>query len=149
MSLSVDGVWKAGVWATTVWADGVWSEGVVQPQVQTPFVGGWPSYGYGKRRRPVEEIEEKIDAKESEIEDREARLLKEKAEQDRLETKAKQSRRDRDRLEALKAEIAKDIQVIMEMRKIYDDLLTLRYLEAAEEHKRKKRNQFIALMMEA
>lgn len=127
------------------------SEAPVVVEEETQPTGGWPSYGYRsrKRKKPEEEIEERIEAQESEIEDIQERLAKERAEQERIESKARQNKRDREYLTNLKSAIAKDMQVIEEMRRIHDELMTFRYLEQAEDRKRRKRNQLIVLMMEA
>ena len=118
---------------------------------ETTYTGGWPSYGYRKRRKPKkeEEIEEKIDAQEVEIEDTERKLKEETRKAEQLETKARRKKSDEQALLRLKAEIMADIQAIEEMRRLHDELLTLRYLEEDQDRKRRKRNQMTVLMMEA
>jgi len=149
VSLSIDGFWKSGFWTQTFWADGFWFEGTVQPDTISP-TGGWPSYGYRrKKRKVIEEIEEKIEAQEAEIHDNEARLAREKAEKDRIEAKSRQSKRDKEILSNLSVRIAADMKAIEEKRRIHDEMLTLRYLEEGEDRKRKRRNQIAVLMMEA
>lgn len=150
MSLSVDGFWKAGFWSTTFWADGFWFEGAYVPPVddETQNPGGWPSYGYRrKKRRPVEEIEEKIESQEIEIEDLQSRIAKERAQQEKIEAKARRDKADQTAILKLKAGIAADLQVIEEMRRIHDELLTLKWLEQYAETKRRKRNQLTAILM--
>jgi hypothetical protein len=148
MSLSIDGFWKSGFWSQTFWADGVWFEGAYVPPDESNNTGGWPSYGYRrKKRKLVEEIDEKIEAQEVEIQDNEARLAKEKAEKDRIEAKARQSKRDKEILFNLSARIEADMQAIEAMRRVHDEMLTLRYLEEGEDRKRKRRNLIAVLMM--
>lgn len=115
------------------------------------YTGGWPSYGYRKRRKhkKIDEIEEKIESQEIEIDDTENKLRQERLKADRLEAKARRKKSEEQALIRLKAEIVADMQSIEEMRRIHDELLTLRYLEEYQDTKRRKRNQMIAVMMEA
>lgn len=115
---------------------------------ETQNPGGWPSYGYRrKERRPVEEIEDKIESQEIEIEDLQLRIAKERAQQEKIEAKARRDKADQTALLKLKAGIAADLQVIEEMRRIHDELLTLKWLEQYADTKRRKRNQLTAILM--
>lgn len=120
-----------------------------EPEVDaTTYTGGWPSYGYRRKKRsPVEEIEEKIESQQIEIEDIQSRIAKERAQQEKIEAKARRDKADQTALLRLKAGIAADLQVIEEMRRIHDELLTLKALEQYADTKRRKRNQLTAILM--
>ena len=121
---------------------------VVEEPAETTYTGGWPSYDYRKKkRRQVEEIEDKIEAQEIEIADLEARVNKEREQQEKIEAKARRDKADKQALLRLKAGIAADLQIIEEMRRIHNELLTLKWLEHYADTKRRKRNQLIAIAL--
>lgn len=135
--------------STSAYSENAFSFGQ-QVAEETTVTGGWPSYGYRrKKKKRIEEVEEKIESQEIEIDDIEKKLAAERQERGRLESKKRLKAIEEQALARLKAEIAADLEAIEEMRRIHDELLTLRYLEQAEDRKRKKRNQLIVLMMEA
>lgn len=116
---------------------------------ETTVTGGWPSYGYRrKKKKRIDEVEEKIESQEIEIQDIEKKLAAERQERGRLESKKRLKAIEEQALIRLKTEIAADLEAIEEMLRVHDELLTLRYLEAGEDRKRRKRNQLIVLMAE-
>lgn len=117
--------------------------------VEEPASGGWP-YGYTfkrKKKKAVEEVEEKIEVNEIEHEHLTARLEKERKAKERLDSKARRSKAEQTALLKLNAGIAADMQAIEEMRRNYEELLTLRALELYVDTKRRKRNQLIAVTL--
>lgn len=115
---------------------------------ESTVTGGWPDPWYKrKKRRKVESIEEKIESQEIEIEDLKARINKELEQEEKLEAKARRDEADQKALLKLKVGIAADLQAIEEMRRIHDELLTLKWLEHYADTKRRKRNQIIAMLI--
>jgi len=126
----------------------VWN-GLVYRDPRPSPVGGWPSYGKRRKRRRVEEVEEKIEAQQAEIEDKSEQLRKEQLELERFESGKRLKKAEQDAKARLLAQIAADVSAIEEMRRIHDELRTLLYLEELEYRNQRRRNQHRAVMMES
>lgn len=148
MSLEIDGVWKSGVWATTVWADGVWYEGPPVQDSAAVIPGGWPSYGYRRKRKRIEEVEEKAEEQQEVIEAKTEKVNDNKRKILLLESRKRLKKADREILSSLKAGISRDLADIEEMKRIHDELLTLIVLEHEQDRRRRKRNQKIIIALD-